>query len=81
MADDSHYRDAYRRFSEMWANGKPVRPEHELEAAIRAAGLGDAPVTDDWLRSLHQDWVYGESDEPFSNPRENRSYRRELTRH
>lgn len=75
---DSTYQDAHRRFSAMWANSEPVRGEHELEAAIRAAGLADQPVPDDWLRSLRRDWVYGDSDEPFADQNANRSYRREL---
>lgn len=77
---DSNYRDAYRRFAAMWADGEPIRGEHELEAAIRAAGLGEGPIGDEWLRSLDRRWVYGHSDEPFESERANRSYRRELTR-
>ena len=78
MAEEE--RDAYRRFAAMWANGEPVRSEHELEAAIRAAGLEGQPVSDEWLRELDRRWVYGESDEPFESERANRSYRRELSR-
>jgi hypothetical protein len=75
---ESIYEDAYRRFSSMWADSEPVRSERELEAAIRAAGLGEQPVPDDWLRSLRRDWVYGDSDEPFADQGANRVYRREL---
>ncbi|HJL19495.1 MAG TPA: hypothetical protein RMH99_27785 [Sandaracinaceae bacterium LLY-WYZ-13_1] len=78
MSDEGQ-RDAYRRFASIWANGEAIRSEPELEAAIRAAGKdGDAPVTDEWLRSLRRAWVYGDSDDPFENERANRSYRSHL---
>lgn len=77
MGDDA---DVYRRFAAIWANGAPVRTIHELSAALRAAGLEDRAVTDEWLRSLSEAWVYGESDEPFTDDRANRIYRRETGR-
>ncbi len=70
--------DVYRRFAKIWANGEPVRDARELAAALRAAGVPEAQITDDWLRSLRREWVYGESEEPFVDERANRSYRREL---
>lgn len=78
MAEENDHRDAYGRFAAMWADGEPIRSEHELIAAIRAAGLEGQPIPDDWLRALDRRWVYGHSDEPFESERQNRSYRREL---
>jgi hypothetical protein len=70
--------DVYRRFAAMWANGEPVRNAHELYAVVRAAGIDEGEVSDEWLRSLSREWVYGELDDPFVDERANRIYRREL---
>lgn len=73
--------DVYRRFAAMWADSEPLRDAHELWAALRAAGVSEEAVTDDWLRSLPPDWVYRRADVPFADERVNRIYRRELTGH
>lgn len=71
--------DVYRRFAGIWADSEPLRDAHELWAALRAAGVSEENVTDDWLRSLPAEWVYRHADVPFSDERVNRIYRRELT--
>ena len=76
---DEVRQDVYRRFAGIWANSEPLRDAHELWAALRAAGVSEELVTDDWLRSLSPAWVYGRADEPFADERANRLYRRELT--
>jgi len=70
--------DLYRRFAASWANGEPVRSARELHALVRAAGLDEDQVSDEWIRGLPRAWVYGEIDEPFVDERANRVYRREL---
>jgi hypothetical protein len=70
--------EVYQRFAAIWANGEPVRTEAELSAALRAAGIAPEQATDEWLRAFQRAWVYGESEEPFTDERTNRSYRREL---
>jgi hypothetical protein len=71
--------DVYRRFAALWADSEPLRDAHELWAAMRAAGLSEEVVTDEWLRSLSSDWVYGRAEVPFTDERVNRIYRRELS--
>lgn len=68
----------YRRFAAIWANGAPVRTARELHAVLRAAGIDERQVSDEWMRSLSRAWVYGEVDDPFVDERANRIYRREL---
>lgn len=72
--------EVYRRFAAIWANGQPVRSARELQALLRAAGIDEQSVSDEWIRSLPPAWVYGEMDEPFVDERANRMYRRELER-
>lgn len=71
--------ELYARFARLWANSHPVRSAAELEAALRACGLEHEDASDDWLRSLSRDWVYHESDDPFTDAAANRAYRRELS--
>ena len=68
----------YAEFAELYADSKPIRWEQELDAAIRAAGLGYTDVTRDWLLALDPDWVYRESDAPFRDGERNQAYRRFL---
>lgn len=70
--------DAYQRFAAMYANSVPIRGPSELRAAMEAGGIEPADVDEPWLRSLQRSWVYGESDEPFTDPQVNRVYRRLL---
>ncbi len=70
--------DVYQRFEAIWANSEPIRNAHELWAALRAAGVSEDVVTDEWLRSLSPDWVYSREDFPFADEGVNRIYRREL---
>jgi hypothetical protein len=76
--DELPHPHVYRRFRALWADSEPLRSPRELAAAMRAAGIAPAQITDDWLRALSSAWVYGESDEPFADEGQNRSYRREL---
>jgi hypothetical protein len=68
----------YRRFRAIWADSEPLRSPRELTAAVRAAGVAPAQITDDWLRTLSSAWVYGDSDAPFADEKVNRQYRREI---
>jgi hypothetical protein len=70
--------ESYLQFGRIYADSTPIRSEHELDAAILAAGLHPEDVTKQWLRSLRRPWVYGESDEPFVSDRLNRRYFRML---
>jgi hypothetical protein len=70
---------SYRQFGRIYADITPIRSEHELDAAILAAGLHPEDVTKKWLRSLRRPWVYGESDTPFVTDRLNRRYFRMLS--
>ncbi|MCC7537630.1 MAG: hypothetical protein IT379_15510 [Deltaproteobacteria bacterium] len=70
----------FRRFTAIWADSQPIRTLPELRAAVRAAELAWADVTDDWLRSLDPRWVYRQSDEPFADTRRNEEYRRRVQR-
>ncbi len=71
--------DVYRRFAAIWADSEPLRDAHALWAALRAAEISEDAVTDDWLRALSSEWVYGRAEVPFADERVNRIYRRELT--
>ena len=79
MTDNSELQELYASFARTYADGKPIRGAFELVAAIRAAGLEPEQVTEDWLKTLNRDWVYGESLLPFQDPAANRVYRRILT--
>jgi hypothetical protein len=68
--------DVYAQFARIWTDGEPIREPHELFAAMTAAGLTPDAVTEDWLRALSKQWVYGHSDAPFNDERANRDYRR-----
>ena len=68
----------YAKFASMYADSKAIRWKDELDLAIRAAGLEYGEVSRDWLASLNRPWVYGQSDEPFGDPQNNRAYRRLL---
>jgi hypothetical protein len=70
--------DIYARFAELYANSEPIRSKAELDAAIVASSRDYGEVDDDWLRSLDSTWVYQRAEEPFSDERANRAYRREL---
>jgi hypothetical protein len=69
----------YAAFAQMYANSKPIRWHRDLDAAIHSAGLDYGEVTRDWLTALNHKWVYAESNEPFSDPERNRTYRRFLS--
>ena len=67
--------EVYAAFSRLYADGKPGRPADHLHAAMKAAELEPAQITETWLLSLDSAWVYGESDRPFPDSREfNRLY-------
>ena len=69
----------YAAFAQIYANSKPIRWHRDLDAAIHSAGLDYGDVTRDWLTALNRKWVYAESNEPFSDPERNRTYRRLLS--
>ncbi len=75
MHDDTTIEDVYARFARIWGNGLPLINRRALSAAISALGLGLGDVTDEWLRSLDDDWVHGRSDYPFHDDGLNRRYR------
>jgi len=75
---ESTLETVYRRFADRYANSVPIRQATEVDAAIRAADLDYDEVTDEWLASLSDGWVYREEDAPFSDDRRNRAYRRLL---
>jgi len=77
MSEDD-LKKLYASFARIYGDGKPVRGPLELVAAIRAAGLELQDVTEDWLKALNDDWVYGESILPFRDPAANRLYHRFL---
>jgi len=66
----------YASFARVYGDGKPIRGLLELVAAIHAAGLDPENVTEDWLKALNDDWVYGESLMPFQDASANRLYQR-----
>jgi hypothetical protein len=70
--------ELYASFARVYGDGKPIRGLLELVAAIHAAGLDPKDVTEDWLKALNDDWVYGESIVPFQDPAANRLYQRLL---
>ena len=70
--------DLYALFARVYGDGKPIRGMLELVAAIQAAGLEPENVTEDWLKTLNADWVYGEALMPFQDPGANRLYQRFL---
>jgi hypothetical protein len=65
-------------FARIWSNSAPIRGLAELDAAIRAAGLSYEDVTNEWLHSLREDWVFIQSDAPFDDEQANRAYRKEM---
>lgn len=67
--------EAYQRFRSMYADSLPMRGAVAFQLALHAAGLRPSEVTDEWLRALRDDWVYGSSDEPFTEEHLNRAYR------
>ena len=79
MNDRKDLEELYATFARIFADGKPIRGVFELVAAINAAGLEPENVTEDWLRALNGDWVYGDSLVPFQDPKANRLYQRFLT--
>jgi len=79
MTDSNDLEELYALFARIYADGKPIRGAFELVAAIRAAGLEPGNVNEEWLRSLNQDWVYGEALLPFQDVAANRLYRQFLT--
>lgn len=79
MTDSNDLDALYASFARMYADGKPIRGVFELVAATQAAGLEPENVTEEWLRSLNRDWVYGEALVPFQDLATNRLYRRFLT--
>jgi len=78
MTDPNDLQQLYATFARIYADGKPIRGVFELVAAIHAAGFEPENVTEDWLRALNGDWVYGESLLPFQDPAANRLYQRFL---
>jgi hypothetical protein len=78
MTGKNDLEERYSWFARIYADGKPIRGIFELGAAIRAAGLEPANVTEDWLRALNRDWVHGESLLPFRDAAANRLYQRFL---
>jgi hypothetical protein len=64
----------------MYANSHPVRTKFSFESAVQAAGLDFDDVTDDWLRSLDDGWVYGLNESPFASEETNRHYRELMKR-
>ena len=78
MTDPNDLQQLYATFARIYADGKPIRGVFELVAAIHAAGLEPENVTEDWLRALNGDWVYGESLLSFQDPAANRLYQRFL---
>jgi hypothetical protein len=78
MTNKNELEELYASFARIYGDGKPIRGAFELVAAIRAAGLEPDQVTEDWLKTLNRDWVYGESLLPFQDPAANRLYQRIL---
>jgi hypothetical protein len=76
--NDERIETLYAAFSEIFANGTPIRRPFEVVAAVRAAGHDPETVTRDWLRTLNEDWVYGKSVLPFRDPATNRLYQQYL---
>ncbi len=68
----------YASFAQIYADGKPIRQPMDLVAAVQAAGLDPTIVTEDWLRTLNEEWVYGESIFPFQDAVTNRLYQQLL---
>lgn len=79
MTDSSDVQELYASFARIYGDGKPLRGVFELIAAIHAADLEPDDVTEDWLRTLNEDWVYGEALFPFQDSAANRLYQRFLT--
>jgi hypothetical protein len=42
----------FAQFANLYADSKPIRWQQELDAAIRAAGLGYTDVTREWARNF-----------------------------
>jgi len=78
MTDSNELEELYASFARVYGDGKPIRGLLELVAAIHAAGLDPKNVTEDWLKALNDDWVYGESLMPFQDTTANRLYQRFL---
>ena len=78
MTDPNELEELYASFARVYGDGKPIRGILELVAAIHAAGLEPENVTEDWLKTLNDDWVYGESLMPFQDSVANRLYQRIL---
>ena len=78
IVNDEQIETLYAKFTQIFANGKPVRRAFELIAAVRAAGYDPETVSQRWLRTLDVDWVHGKSGEPFRDAGANRLYERFL---
>lgn len=74
MAGDKALVDVYRRFERIWADSQTLVQPTALAAAIGASRVGLDDVTDDWLRALDRDWVYGHGNRPFRDEELNRRY-------
>jgi hypothetical protein len=66
----------YTRFAAIWANGRPIRGDEELLAAMQADERDPDRVDEAWLRSLDPRWVHFDSEAPFKDEHANRVYRR-----
>ncbi len=76
--NEDQLKTLYASFAEIYADGIPIRRPVELVAAVRAAGLEPEAVTEDWLKALNEDWVYGQSILPFQDAVANRVYQQIL---
>jgi len=70
---------AYQHFLHKYADSDPVRDSKDFEAAVRAARIPLDDLSEEWIESLDNAWVYGRSDRPFDDDRANREYRRLVT--
>jgi hypothetical protein len=68
------FRDVYRRFASIWADGDPIVNETALRAAIDATGFKLEDISEAWLRALDPEWVYGRQNRPFRDEDLNRRY-------
>ena len=68
----------YASFASIYADGVPIRRPFELIAAVQAAGQDPETVTNAWLKTLDEDWVYGKAMLPFRDSGANQLYRQLL---
>lgn len=73
--NEEELQQLYASFAKIYADGLPIRRPFELVAAVQAAGQDAETVTDAWLKTLNEDWVYGRAMVPFREPGANQLYR------